>query len=57
MDSLKKPDFSVQSPFNISDADWVRSVWNVMFKFWGDQNMTSDDVVKELKDQYNTIFG
>ena len=48
---------SVQNPFNISDADWVRSVWNVMFKFWGDQNMTSDDVVKELKDQYDTIFG
>jgi glucose/mannose transport system substrate-binding protein len=57
LDSLKKPDFSVQSPFNISDADWVRSVWNVMFKFWGDQSMTSDDVVKELKDQYDTIFG
>ena len=56
LDSLKKPDFSVQNPFNISDADWVRSVWNVMFKFWGDQSMTSDDVIAELKDQYDTIF-
>jgi len=57
LDALAKPDMSVQSPFNISDSDWVRSVWNVMFKFWGDQNMTSDDVIKELKDQYDTIFG
>ncbi len=57
LDSLAKPDMSVQSPFNISDSDWVRSVWNVMFKFWGDPSMTSDDVIKELKDQYDTIFG
>jgi glucose/mannose transport system substrate-binding protein len=57
LDSLKKPDFSVQSPFNIADADWVRSVWNVMFKFWGEPNMTTDDVIKELKDQYQQVFG
>ncbi len=47
----------MQNPFNISDADWVRSVWNVMFKFWGDQTETSDQVISELKDQYDTIFG
>jgi glucose/mannose transport system substrate-binding protein len=57
LDSLKKDGLSVQNPFNISDADWVRSVWNVMFKFWGDPNMTTDDAIKELKDQYDTIFG
>jgi len=57
LNSLKDESKSVQNPFNISDSDWVRSVWNVMFKFWGDQTMTSDDVIKELKDQYNTIFG
>ena len=57
LDSLKKDGLSVQNPFNISDSDWVRSVWNVMFKFWGDPTMTSDDVIKQLRDQYNTIFG
>lgn len=57
LDSLKKPGFSVQNPANIADSDWSRSVWNVMFKFWGDPNMTSDDVIKALKDQYTTIFG
>ena len=57
LDSLAKPDMSVQNPFNISDADWVRSVWNVMFKFWGDQSETSDQAIQELKDQYDQVFG
>ncbi|HEV7718311.1 MAG TPA: ABC transporter substrate-binding protein [Arsenicitalea sp.] len=57
LDSLKKPNFSVQNPFNISDSDWVRSVWDIMFKFWGDPKMTTDDVAKQMKDQYQTIFG
>jgi glucose/mannose transport system substrate-binding protein len=57
LDSLKKDGFSVQNPANIADSDWVRSVWNVMFKFWGDPTMSSDQVVKELKSQYQTIFG
>jgi glucose/mannose transport system substrate-binding protein len=57
LDSLKKPGFSVQSPFNISDADWVRSIWDVMFKYWGDPKMRPDDVIAQMKAQYNTIFG
>ena len=31
LDSLKKPDFSVQNPFNIADPDWHNSVWNTMY--------------------------
>ena len=57
LDSLKKDGMSVQNPANIADSDWSRSVWNVMFKFWGDPNETSDEAIKQLKDQYNTIFG
>ncbi|HEX4298537.1 MAG TPA: ABC transporter substrate-binding protein [Devosia sp.] len=57
LDSLSKPNMSVQNPFNISDSDWVRSVWNVMFKFWGDQTETSDQAIQELKDQYDQVFG
>jgi glucose/mannose transport system substrate-binding protein len=57
LDSLKKPNFSVQSPFNISDSDWIRSIWDIMFKYWGDPKMTTDDVIKQMKDQYQTIFG
>ena len=36
LDSLKKPDFSVENPFYIADPDWINSVWNTMFTFQGD---------------------
>jgi glucose/mannose transport system substrate-binding protein len=57
LDSLKKPGMSVQNPYNISDSDWQSSIADVIFKFWGDQSETSDDVIAKLKDQYDTIFG
>ncbi len=54
--SLKKPNFSVQSPFNIADTDWINSVWNVMFTYQGDDSMTADDVIEQLKSEYDAIF-
>ena len=56
LDSLKKPGFSVQNPFNISDADWHNSVWNTMYTYQGDKDMTVDDVIAELREQYAAIF-
>lgn len=57
MDSLKKPDFSVQNPFTIADGDWINSVWNTMFTYQGDANMTTDQVIDMLKSEYGAIFG
>lgn len=56
LDTLAKPNMSVENPYNIADSDWVRSVWNVMFKFWGDQSETSDQAIAELKSQYDQVF-
>ena len=56
LDSLKKPDFSVQNPFYIADLDWQNSVWNTMFTFQGDKSMTTDDVIEQLKSEYDAIF-
>jgi glucose/mannose transport system substrate-binding protein len=56
LDSLKKPDFSVQNPFNIADPDWINSVWNTLYTFQGDPNMTTDDVIENLKSEYDSIF-
>jgi glucose/mannose transport system substrate-binding protein len=56
LSTLAKPNMSVESPYNIADSDWVRSVWNVMFKFWGDPTETSDQAISELKDQYDQVF-
>ena len=50
LESLQKPDFSVQNPFYIADLDWMNSVWNTMFTFQGDPNMTTDDVIAMLRD-------
>lgn len=47
----------VQNPFNITDGDWHMSIWNVLFEFQSDPNMTTDDVIAGLKDEYDAIFG
>ncbi|MCB1518809.1 MAG: carbohydrate ABC transporter substrate-binding protein [Hyphomicrobiaceae bacterium] len=47
----------VQNPFNITDGDWHMSIWNVLFEFQSDPNMTDDDVIAGLKDEYDAIFG
>lgn len=56
LDSLKKEGFSVQNPFYIADLDWQNSVWNTMFTFQGDPNMTTDDVIEMLKSEYDAVF-
>jgi ABC-type glycerol-3-phosphate transport system substrate-binding protein len=56
LDSLKKPGFSVQNPFNITDTDWLNSIWNVMYTFQGDPSMTTDDVITQLKEENAAIF-
>ena len=56
LESLKKPNFSVESPFYIADSDWINSVWNTMFTFQGSPKMTTDDAVAMLKKEYDSIF-
>jgi glucose/mannose transport system substrate-binding protein len=56
LDDLKKPNFSVENPFYITDTDWVNSVWNVMYAAQSDPKMTTDQVIKNLKDQYAEVF-
>jgi len=57
LDSLAKPDYSVQNPFYIGDRDWIDSVWNVMFEYQSDPGMTSDQVIERLKEEYDAVFG
>ena len=54
--SLKKEGFSVQNPFYIADLDWQNSVWNTMFTFQGDPDMTTDQAIEMLKSEYDAIF-
>ena len=57
IDQLKVPDGTVQNPFNTADSDWHHAIWDVMFAFWSDQDMTVDDVRADLADEYDAIFG
>jgi glucose/mannose transport system substrate-binding protein len=56
LDSLAKENYWVLNPFYISDSDWINSVWNTMFTFQGDPDMTVDDAIAMLKDEYEAIF-
>lgn len=56
LDSLKVPGFSVQNPFYIGDTDWINSVWNALYSFQSDPNMTVDDVIETLKEEHSAIF-
>jgi len=57
LDSLAKDNFWVLNPFYISDSDWINSIWNTMFTFQGDPDMTVDEVIDTLRDEYDAIFG
>jgi len=54
---LEDPASQVQNPHNTADADWQDSIWNVVFNFWSDPNMSVEDAIAEMKDNYDTILG
>jgi glucose/mannose transport system substrate-binding protein len=54
---LEDPARQVQNPHNTADADWQDSIWNVVFNFWSDPNMSVEDAIAEMKDNYETILG
>ncbi|WEK05977.1 MAG: ABC transporter substrate-binding protein [Candidatus Devosia phytovorans] len=54
---LEDPAQQVQNPHNTADADWQDSIWNVVFNFWSDPNMSVEDAIAEMKDNYDTILG
>jgi glucose/mannose transport system substrate-binding protein len=57
MDAMNVPDGQVKNPFNVIDGDWNNAIWTVMYNFWSDKSMTVEDVVQELKDERDAIFG
>lgn len=55
--ALDNPEMQFQNPHNTVDADWQTSIWTTMNSFWSDPSMTTDDVIAELKEQYDIILG
>ncbi|HEY0034705.1 MAG TPA: ABC transporter substrate-binding protein [Devosia sp.] len=54
---LEDPAQQVQNPHNTADADWQDSIWNVVFNFWSDPNMSVEDAIAQMKENYDTILG
>ncbi|MBI4921690.1 MAG: carbohydrate ABC transporter substrate-binding protein [Devosia nanyangense] len=57
MAALNVPNGQVANPFNITNSDWHNAIWTVMYNFWSDKNLTTDDAVQALKDNYDQVFG
>ena len=57
MDALNVPNGQVANPFNITNSDWHNAIWTVMYNFWSDKSQTPDDVIENLKEEYDVIFG
>jgi glucose/mannose transport system substrate-binding protein len=47
----------VPNPHNTADEDWRTAIDIVSFKYWSDPNMTTDDAIAQLKEQFETILG
>ena len=54
---LQDPAQQVQNPHNTADADWQNSIWEVVFNFWSDPDMTVEDAIAQMKENYDTILG
>jgi glucose/mannose transport system substrate-binding protein len=55
--ALDNPEIQFQNPHNTVDADWQSAIWTTMNAFWANPSMTTDEVIAELKEQYDTILG
>jgi glucose/mannose transport system substrate-binding protein len=54
---LNDPAHQVPNPHNTADADWMNSIWDVAFGFWSDPNMSVEDAIAKMKENYDTILG
>lgn len=54
---LQDPASQVQNPHNTADADWQDSIWNVVFNFWSDPDMSVEDAIAQMHENYDTILG
>ncbi len=54
---LEDPEHQVQNPHSMVDADWQSSLWDVVFNFWSDPEMSVDDAIAQMQENYDIILG
>ncbi|MEO1016115.1 MAG: ABC transporter substrate-binding protein [Pseudomonadota bacterium] len=57
VETLKNPELGYVTPHNLSDPDWIDSIWNVVFNYWSDPDMTPDEAIEQLLNERDAIFG
>ncbi|TCL71040.1 ABC transporter substrate-binding protein [Rhizobium sp. BK251] len=56
LEQLADPAKQHPNPNNTADADWYQATGQVIDHFWNDPNMTSEQAIEELRNQYSSIF-
>jgi len=54
---LQDPETQVPSTFMVTDADWNASMRDVFFAFWSNPEMTTDEAIEMMVDNYDAILG
>lgn len=57
VETLEQPELGFVTPHNLTDPDWIDSIWNIVFNYWSDPNMTAEQVIEDLKSEHDAIFG
>lgn len=57
LNALNDTHKQVPNPHNTADEDWRTALDIVSFNFWSDPNMSVDDAVEALKEEFETILG
>lgn len=47
----------VPNPNSMVDADWQSSIWDVVFNYWSDPEMTADEAIEQMRSNYDLILG
>ncbi len=55
LDILEDPEFQHANPNIGSDVDWNNAIWDIIDFYWN-SDMSADEAMKQLEDQYDLIF-
>ncbi|SHJ26824.1 ABC transporter substrate-binding protein [Wenxinia saemankumensis] len=54
---LEDPEHQVANPHTMVDADWQSSLWDVLFNYWSNPDMTADEAIEQMQTNYDLILG
>ena len=55
LEILKDPEFQHPNPHIGTDDDWSNAIWDIIDFYWN-SDMSADEAIKQLEDQFDLIF-